>query len=112
MEFDVGDLESDAAERERELIRLRREDPVYWDAKNAVWLLTRHADVREASKQPERYSSQAKGPWHPFELHFSMQSMDGPDHRRQRAIVSHASPSASGPTPAWVTISRASRSES
>jgi len=88
VEFDVNDLDGDPAERETELRRLRREDPVHWDARNGFWLLTKHADVREASKQPELFSSQAKGPWHLWEMHFSMQSLDGPEHRRQRAIVS------------------------
>lgn len=90
MEFDVNDTTSDPAERERELARLRREDPVHWDARNGFWLLTRHADVREASKQPDLFSSSAKGPWHPFEMKFSMQAMDGPEHRLQRGIVSRA----------------------
>ena len=88
MDFDVNDLDSDPALRDAELARLRREDPVHWDAKNGFWLLTRHADVREASKQPELYSSEPKGPWHLWEMHFSMQSLDGPEHRRQRALVS------------------------
>jgi cytochrome P450 family 142 subfamily A polypeptide 1 len=44
--------------------------------------------VREASKQPELFSSQAKGPWHLWERHFSMQALDGPEQRRQRALVS------------------------
>ena len=88
MDFDVNDLDSDPALRDAELARLRREDPVHWDAKNGFWLLTRHADVREASKQTELFSSEAKGPWHLWEMHFSMQSLDGPEHRRQRAIVS------------------------
>ncbi|MBY0399400.1 cytochrome P450 [Myxococcota bacterium] len=90
MDFDINDVVSDPEARERELVRLRREDPVHWDERNGFWLLTRHADVREASKQPELFSSSAKGPWHPFEINFSMQAMDGPEHRRQRGIVSRA----------------------
>jgi cytochrome P450 family 142 subfamily A polypeptide 1 len=90
MIFDINDVDSDPNERETELARLRREDPVYWDAKNQHWLLTRYADVRAASKQPELFSSQPKGPWHLFEAHFSMQALDGPEHRRQRGIASRA----------------------
>src|SRR4029450_8794814 len=29
-----------------------------------------------------------KGPWHLFEMHFSMQAFDGSEHRRQRGIAS------------------------
>ncbi|MGH7336757.1 MAG: hypothetical protein ACREI7_04200, partial [Myxococcota bacterium] len=90
MAFDINDLDSDPAERDAELARLRREDPVHWDAVNGFWLLTRYSDVRAASKQPELFSSAPKGPWHLFEMHFSMQALDGPEHRRQRAIASKA----------------------
>src|SRR5881397_2974809 len=58
MDFDVNDLDSDPALREAELARLRRDDPVHWDAKNGFWLLTKYADVRAASKDPELFSSQ------------------------------------------------------
>src|SRR5262249_36156338 len=88
MDFDINDLDTDPARRDAALTRLRREDPVHWDAANGFWLLTRHSDVRAASKDPELYSSQAKGPWHTFEIHFSMQALDGPEHRRQRGIAS------------------------
>jgi cytochrome P450 len=90
MSFDINDLDSDPAERDAELARIRREDPVHWDETNQFWLLTRYADVRAASKQPELFSSQPKGPWHLFEAHFSMQALDGPEHRRQRGIASKA----------------------
>jgi cytochrome P450 family 142 subfamily A polypeptide 1 len=90
MEFDINDLDTDPALRDAELTRLRREEPVHWDAANQFWLLTRYADVRAASKQPELFSSAPKGPWHLFEMHFSMQALDGPEHRRQRGIASKA----------------------
>jgi cytochrome P450 family 142 subfamily A polypeptide 1 len=88
MHFDVNDLDTDPRERDAALAWLRRHDPIHWDAKNGFWLATRHADVREISKHPEVYSSEAKGPWHLFEARFSMQAMDGPAHRQQRALVS------------------------
>jgi cytochrome P450 family 142 subfamily A polypeptide 1 len=88
IEFDVDDLRSDPAEREAALAKLRREDPVHRDPKSGFWLATRHADVREIAKHPEIYSSEPKGPWHLFEARFSMQAMDGPVHRAQRALVS------------------------
>ena len=90
MAFDINDVDGDPAQREADLARIRREDPVHWDEKNGHWLLTRYADVRAASKQPDLYSSAPKGPWHLFEAHFSMQALDGPEHRRQRGIASKA----------------------
>src|SRR5262245_23760956 len=88
MDFDVNDLDSDPALRDAELARLRREEPVSWDAKNGFWRLVKHTDVRDASKQPEIYSSAPKGPWHLWDRRFSMQAMDGPEHRLQRGLVS------------------------
>src|SRR5262245_12983442 len=85
LEFDINDLATEPALRDAELARLRREDPVHWDERNGFWLITRYADVRELSKQPELFSSEPKGPWHLLENRFSMQSLDGPEHRRQRA---------------------------
>ena len=78
------------AERDAALAKLRREDPVHWDAANQWWLVTRHADVREISRKPELFSSEPRGPWHVFEYHFSMQAMDGARHHRQRNVVSRA----------------------
>jgi len=79
-----------SAERDAALAELRREDPIHWDAANEWWLVTRHADVREISRQPELFSSEPRGPWHVFEYHFSMQAMDGPRHIRHRNVVSRA----------------------
>lgn len=78
------------AARDAALAELRREDPVHWDAANQWWLVTRHEEVREVSRQPELFSSEPRGPWHFGELHFSMQAMDGKRHRRHRKIVSSA----------------------
>jgi cytochrome P450 len=77
-------------ERDTALAQLRREDPVHWDPKNQWWLITRHADVREISRNPELFSSEPRGPWHVFEYHFSMQAMDGPRHVAHRNVVSRA----------------------
>ena len=77
-------------ERDAALARLRREDPVHWDAKHGWWLLTRQAEVREVSRQPALFSSEPRGPWHFAEIHFSMQAMDGKRHTRHRNIVSRA----------------------
>jgi len=77
-------------ERDAALAALRRDDPVHWDASNQWWIVSRHADVREISRNPELFSSEPRGPWHAFEQHFSMQAMDGERHRRHRNVVSRA----------------------
>lgn len=90
MRFDINDLDSDPRAREEALTWLRRHEPISWDAKNGFWLAAGHAEVREISKHPEVFSSAPKGPWHLFEARFSMQAMDGPQHRAQRGLVSRA----------------------
>ena len=49
--------------RDRALAELRRDDPIQWDPERKWWLVTRHADVREVSRNPELFSSEPKGPW-------------------------------------------------
>lgn len=88
--YDVLAPFHDRLERDEALAALRRDDPVHWDPENEWWLLTRHAEVREVSRDPELFSSEPKGPWHALEAHFSMQAMDGEPHKRQRGIVSRA----------------------
>ena len=36
---------------------LRDNDPVYWDAANELWVLSRYEDVSHVSRHPEMYSS-------------------------------------------------------
>ncbi len=88
--YDVLAPFHDRLERDEALATLRRDDPVHWDADNDWWLLTRHAEVREVSRDPDLFSSEPKGPGHAIEAHFSMQAMDGDPHKRQRGIVSRA----------------------
>ena len=88
--YDVLAPVHDQAVRDRALAELRRDDPIQWDPVNQWWLLTRHADVREVSRNPEIFSSEPKGPWHVAEHRFSMQAMDGKAHLRHRNVVSRA----------------------
>ena len=90
MSYDVLAPVHERMARDAALAELRREDPVHWDESNGWWLITRHDDVREVSRQPELFSSEPRGPWHAFEAHFSMQAMDGEPHRRHRSVVSRA----------------------
>ena len=88
--YDVMAPVHESAARDQALAALRRDAPIQWDPENAWWLLTRHADIREVSCQPELFSSEPQGPWHVFEHRFSMQAMDGKAHLRHRNIVSRA----------------------
>ena len=65
---------------------LRENDPVYWDAKNEIWGISRHADVLAVEKNTDLYSS-ASGSRPKIEMSDSMINMDDPDHQRQRMLV-------------------------
>ena len=78
--------------------RLRREDPVHWwDRTEGVpfWAITRHADIIEISKQPERFVSGARlvighEPERPQHQIFppTLIEMDPPKHGVYRQLVS------------------------
>jgi cholest-4-en-3-one 26-monooxygenase len=66
---------------------LRAEAPVYHDAANDVWALTRYHDILAAEKDPATFSS-ARAPrphGNPMPM---MISMDDPLHARRRKLVS------------------------
>ena len=65
---------------------LRENDPVYWDAKNEIWGISRHPDLLEVEKNTDLYSS-ASGSRPKIEMSDSMINMDDPDHQRQRMLV-------------------------
>ena len=66
---------------------MREHAPVYWDAKNAVWALTRYDDVLAVEKDPETFSSH-RAP-RPHGMHLPMMiSMDGREHTMRRKLVS------------------------
>lgn len=66
---------------------LRANDPVYFDERNGVWGLTKYADVKEASKDPDTFSSAGgiRPDYGPLPM---MIDMDAPEHRRRRRLVS------------------------
>jgi len=76
---------------------LRKEDPVHWHDEPGgpgFWAITKHADVRHVSRNPELFSSQAQGTLirdpSPAELPMLqaiMLNMDPPQHRQYRALV-------------------------
>ena len=87
--FDLNDLSISREERFESLRWLREHDPVHWDEKNGMWLLTRHADIRALSKDPVAFTNGPKGPWHSFETDGgSIENLDGKPHVRARNLVS------------------------
>ena len=70
---------------------LRENDPVYWDAKNEIWGVSRHGDVLAVEKNTDLYSS-ATGSRPKIDMSASMINMDDPDHQRQRMLVAGSSP--------------------
>jgi cytochrome P450 family 142 subfamily A polypeptide 1 len=65
---------------------LRQHSPVHWDAKNELWLISRHADVCTVSRNQERYSA-AEGVRPKVAAPMSIISMDDPEHTRQRRLI-------------------------
>jgi cytochrome P450 family 142 subfamily A polypeptide 1 len=65
---------------------LRQHSPVHWDAKNELWLISRHADVCTISRDQARYSA-AEGVRPRVAAPMSIISMDDPEHTRQRRLI-------------------------
>jgi cholest-4-en-3-one 26-monooxygenase len=106
--FDINDPDTYAVALPREQFEeLRRTAPVWWQAQprrrdgfddDGHWVVTRHADVKEISRQDKLYSSWENGAIvrypHAMERdNIDMQrvimlNMDAPQHTRMRAIVS------------------------
>ncbi|MEX2294644.1 MAG: cytochrome P450 [Acidimicrobiales bacterium] len=66
---------------------LRQHSPIHWDAKNELWVLSRHEDVSHISRHQELYSA-ADGVRPRVAAPMSIISMDDPEHTRQRRLVS------------------------
>ncbi|MGH9138663.1 MAG: cytochrome P450 [Acidimicrobiales bacterium] len=65
---------------------LRREQPIYWDAKNELWVLSRHEDVSHVSRHQDLFSA-AQGVRPKIAAPMSLISMDDPEHTRMRRLV-------------------------
>ncbi len=85
--FDIMDLDRDIEEQHKELRVLRETDPVWWDEKNEVWLVTRYEDVRYVSKTPKLFCS-SKGVLLGSDASVSIVTMDDPEHVKMRGILS------------------------
>ena len=66
---------------------LRDNDPVHWDEKNELWVISRHEDVVHISCTPEIYCSRF-GVRPNVSAPMSIVSMDDPEHTRQRKLIS------------------------
>lgn len=65
---------------------LRDHDPCHWDAKNELWVISRHEDVAAVSRNPELYCSKY-GVRPRVAAPMSLISMDEPEHTRQRRLI-------------------------
>jgi cytochrome P450 family 142 subfamily A polypeptide 1 len=65
---------------------LRDHDPCHWDAKNELWVISRHEDVSAVSRNPELYCSKY-GVRPKVAAPMSIISMDEPEHTRQRRLI-------------------------
>jgi cytochrome P450 family 142 subfamily A polypeptide 1 len=66
---------------------MRRHAPCYFDSRNGVYGITRYRDIKDISKDPERFSS-AGGIRPNFPALPMMIDMDAPEHHRRRRLVS------------------------
>jgi cytochrome P450 family 142 subfamily A polypeptide 1 len=65
---------------------LRHNSPIHWDAKNELWVISKHADVCHISRHQELYSA-ANGVRPRVPVPMSIISMDDPEHTRQRRLI-------------------------
>ena len=66
---------------------MRANEPVYWDEKNKLWGITRHADVMDVERRSSVFSSEGvyRAVLSPGEG--NMIAQDDPRHRQQRMLV-------------------------
>jgi cytochrome P450 family 142 subfamily A polypeptide 1 len=65
---------------------LRNNAPVWWDAANELWVISKHEDVSHISRHQELYSA-AQGVRPKVASPMSIISMDDPEHTRQRRLI-------------------------
>ena len=87
-EIDLLDGHFYAGDVHRHYAWMREHAPVYHDAKNDVWALTRLDDVGWASRHPELFcSGRGMRPHMEDPIVPSMINMDDPKHKRRRNLV-------------------------
>ena len=65
---------------------LRKNAPLWWDARNELWVVSRHEDVSHISRNQDLYSA-AQGVRPKVAAPMSIIAMDDPEHTRQRRLV-------------------------
>ncbi len=65
---------------------LRHNDPIRWDERNQLWVLSKHDDVVHVSRHPELYCS-AQGVRPVLDVPLSIIAMDDPEHTRVRRLI-------------------------
>jgi cytochrome P450 family 142 subfamily A polypeptide 1 len=65
---------------------LRQHAPLWWDARNELWVVSRHEDVSHISRNQELYSA-AQGVRPKVPAPMSIIGMDDPEHTRQRRLI-------------------------
>jgi cytochrome P450 family 142 subfamily A polypeptide 1 len=65
---------------------LRANAPIWWDATNELWIISRHEDVSHISRHQELYSA-ANGVRPKVAAPMSIIAMDDPEHTRQRRLI-------------------------
>ena len=64
-------------------------DPVHWDERNNLWVISKYEDVSYVERQPELFcSGQGIRPKGGGAGNLSIVSLDDPEHARQRRLVS------------------------
>jgi cholest-4-en-3-one 26-monooxygenase len=77
---------------------LRENDPVHWDDRNHLWVISKYEDLSYVERQPELFcSGQGIRPKGGGAGNLSIVSLDDPEHARQRRLVSR------GFTPSRIT---------
>jgi cholest-4-en-3-one 26-monooxygenase len=85
-QFDVFDPELYAGDPFPVYAALRQEDPVHWDEKNRVWVLSRYADVVHVSKNPQIFCSRFGVTREDTPI--SIVTLDDPRHGQLRRLIS------------------------
>ncbi len=85
-DLDILDAKNWGADFHETFRWLRENEPVYWDAKNAIWAISKHADVAYCSKHHELFcSGEGTRPNMPTKL--SIVDMDEPRHGQLRNLI-------------------------